>query len=453
MNMKRLLRFVVLAFIAVGLPACGTTLIPTPYVMYGEAGRQQYAKVPESLRSADVPVLYATDRGVDRTTSKGPHYGYKRNRRFTYGVATATLGDGVSWDELVEDSTGPRRKQTYKPRVAKIEEAGGFTPVAGLMEVVEGRPRARADAAEVVAKETAALHAHLERWIERYGSASTKDAVVFIHGFNNTFDDAILRLAMAWHMGGRQGVPIVYTWPAGSGGLLGYFFDRESGEFTIVHLKRFILALAQCPRIERIHIIAHSRGTDVATTALRELNAEIRGALGLGYVAGLLNLTDKPGGLGTRGPMPWQLLRIATLVLAAPDLDMEVFQQRFFGENVLYMAERTAVYVSPEDAAIGFARKLFGSKDRIGTLKADDLTPEQHERLAQVACLELINCKVSGGSSHAYLAQHPSALSDLILLLRERATPGEGGKRPLSKPARGFWEMGNDYLKPKAGVN
>lgn len=448
MSCRRLIECFVVPILLLACSACSSSLIPTPYVMYGEAGKAQYAKVPEALRSTDVPVIYITDRAIDRTTENGPHYGFKRNPRFTFGLATASLGENVSWDELVEDTTGPKRRHNYKPRVTKVQEVGGFTPVAALLDVVDGWPRARADAEEIIYKETAEFHAKIARWIERFGTPDTRDALLFVHGFNNTFDDAVIRMAMSWHMAGREGIPMVYTWPAGSGGLLGYFFDRESGEFTIVHLKRTILALATCPHIERIHILAHSRGTDVAVTALRELNAEIRGALGLGYVPAMLGLTEHAGGLGSRGPMPHQLLKIATLVLAAPDLDMEVFQQRFFGENAIYMAGRTVIYVSPDDSAIGFANRLFGSKDRIGTLTAKDLSPEQHERLSRITNLELISCLVKGGSSHAYVAQHPSALSDLILLLRDRAKPGEGGPRPLTRPAPGFWEMDNDYLKP-----
>ena len=70
-----------------------------------------------------------------------------------------------------------------------------------------------------------------------------------------------------------------YTWPANPnlGPLLGYTHDRESGEYTGYHLREFIRLLAQTPNLERLHIIAHSRGTDVAITTLRELQLEFRG--------------------------------------------------------------------------------------------------------------------------------------------------------------------------------
>ena len=73
----------------------------------------------------------------------------------------------------------------------------------------------------------------------------------------------MLVIAELWHFLGRQGVPILYTWPAGFGGLRGYTRDRESGGFTIFHLKQFLRLLASTPELEELNIIAHSRGTDV----------------------------------------------------------------------------------------------------------------------------------------------------------------------------------------------
>ena len=71
-------------------------------------------------------------------------------------------------------------------------------------------------------------------------------------------------------------MPIAYSWPSGSGNLFGYFTDRESGEFTVYHLKETIRLLSYMAEVENIHILAHSRGTDITTTALRELVIETR---------------------------------------------------------------------------------------------------------------------------------------------------------------------------------
>jgi esterase/lipase superfamily enzyme len=119
---------------------------------------------------------------------------------------------------------------------------------------------------------------------------------MFVHGFNNTFDYAAKTLAGISHFLQRRQVPLLYSWTAG--GIRGYVVDKVSGEFTIFHLKETLRTLMVIPEIDNLHIIAHSRGTDVITTALKELITENRGTN--------RNMKEDFG--------------IENLVLAAPDL-------------------------------------------------------------------------------------------------------------------------------------
>lgn len=426
------------------LAACQETMIATPYVMYGEAGRREFANVPEQLRQTDIPVLYVTDRVADRVGENGPEYGYKRNPGMEFGVATVRLGEDVEWDQLVADSTSARRSRTYVPKVVKVEKTGGFKAMPQRIDALDGRARLKPGSYPEILAEQAQLFQLISRWSAYHHS---DEALVFIHGFNNTFDDAAKRLAQAWHVGGRQGIPIVYTWPAGSGGIKGYAYDRESGEFTNVHLKTFLMHLAKCPRIKKIHIVSHSRGTDVAVTALRELHSEVRGLERMSFLVADEVMTRNSEFI----PTPtYEHLKVETLVLAAPDLDMEVFAQRFFGENAIQAARRVVVYFSAEDSALSLSDWLFRSKRRLGALHLDDIPPQFRHLFAQITALQLINCKVTGGSTHAYVMQHPAALSDLLLVLKGDAPPGAEHGRPLTQPFEGVWEMGNDYLRPGA---
>ena len=72
-------------------------------------------------------------------------------------------------------------------------------------------------------------------------------------------------------------------------------------------------------------------GREITISALRELHA--------GYQA---------TGVSTQ-----QALKLENLVLAAPDLDEDVFMQRFVAENLAKAARRTTIYVSDRDMAIG----------------------------------------------------------------------------------------------------
>jgi esterase/lipase superfamily enzyme len=309
-------------------------------------------------------------------------------------------------------------------RLVSASEFGLIAVPLTRMEVKEGRYVLAPDALHDIEQGRAKLQ---EVLAERLARSPRKDVYIFVHGFNNTFNDAVFRLAMAWHMAGRPGVPIAYTWPAGHGGLAGYAYDRESGEFTVSHLRRFLKAVAACPQVERIHLIAHSRGTDVAIAALRELNIETRAK----------DLRTK------------EVYKLDDVVLAAPDVDAEVFEQRFAIEDLHLAANRTTVYLSRTDFALGLSRWLFGGGSRVGNLRPEDLTPESRRKLAQLKGFCLINCNVSGFSgSHDYAFVHPAVVSDLILLLRDGDAPGDANGRPLKAPFDGVWEVNNDYLKP-----
>lgn len=452
-----LLKLITAALLLTSLPlltACSNKLIPTPYAAYGEAGRAAFSQTPADLQTSDIPVLYYTDRaddkeGKDGKKSKdGPHYGYKRSRDVAFGEATVSLGKDIPWDQLVTDSTGPTRSRSYTPTVSKVVEAGKLKSIITKLTVEDGSLRYGPDALAQLQEEQKPFNALLDKWLAR---AARKEVLIFVHGYNNTFDDAVLRLAQAWHFGGRQGVPIVYTWPAGSGGLKGYAYDRESGEFSCVHLKGLIMRLAMHPGVEKIHIISHSRGTDVAFTAVRELNDHIRGALrGTPLAARAATLSgDALGdGDGTFSPVNTaKVLKLATFILAAPDLDLDVFVQRFFGENVVRAAQRVVVYFSKEDEALGISDWLFRSRARLGAMSMKDFPESARHVLSQLKSLELINARVHGYTTHSYILQHPAALSDLIRLIGEGAEAGSE-RRPLDKPIEGLWELENDYLKP-----
>lgn len=440
---------IALAFVALALTACTQHLIPTPYAAYGEEGRLAFASTAPELRTSDIPVLYVTDRVADKAGPRGPEYGYKRSRDMVFGTATVSLGKDISWEQLVEDSVGPKRSRTYTPRVEKVQEAGKLESVVTRIIVEDGGLTFAPDAADRFAREQKPFNDLLSMWLAR---TERKEVVVFVHGYNNTFDDAILRLSQAWHFSGRRGVPLVYTWPAGSGGLKGYAYDRESGEFTNTHFKRLLIMLALHPEVEKVHVISHSRGTDVASTAIRELHYEVRGAVRstpLGARAAALSGETLDQLDGTFHPADTAtVLKLQTLVLAAPDLDLEVFVQRFFGDNVLQAARRVVIYFSKEDEALGISDWLFRSKRRLGAMRLEDFPPTSRPMFAQLRALELINTRVHGYTTHSYILQHPAALSDIMRLLGD-AAPAGTERRPLKVAEEGIWELNDDYLDPK----
>ena len=97
-----------------------------------------------------------------------------------------------------------------------------------------------------------------------------KKALVFVHGFNNRFDDAVYRFAQIAHDAKAPGIPILFTWPSrGKLKLRSYTYDRESANFSRDALEDLLDMLAANPALSEVNIVAHSMGNWVTLEALR----------------------------------------------------------------------------------------------------------------------------------------------------------------------------------------
>jgi esterase/lipase superfamily enzyme len=420
--MSSIIKKVVLVLLVAVLAGCasGPTLPVTPNVNRNGAGSKYLQELPPEKHVPDMQIFYITDREQSAVSHRGAEYGYGRGNKVSYGLANVSMPDNPTWDELVTHA-GDKGKE-YSMVVNKIEELGEFIPTADRMVVEDGHLIMKD--VEAQHREEAKAKAILEKALD---ATPQKDVYIFIHGFNNSLDGAVMRLAGIWHHLGRRGVPVAYTWPAGRGGVFGYFYDRESGEFTIYDLKRTLKILASCPKLERMHIIAHSRGTDVAITALRELNLEYQAA----------------------GKDPQKELKLQTVILASPDLDVDVFMQRFVSERAFEVTNQFVVYSSPEDSAIKFAKILFRSERRLGRIEKGQIRPAGQKLLTEYPRVQLVLCEVSGfATSHAYEFGNPSALSDMILILRDHKFIGTESGRPMEFD-QGLWMLNDGYPNKK----
>jgi esterase/lipase superfamily enzyme len=394
--------------------------MPTPN-LYTQSASNPFADVAPPFRTNTVDILYATDREPLPQDDGTLVYGYGRSHSLAFGSSVVEMGENLSWDDLVAESRQRERSEELPLRIRSIEEQGRFPSTP--LPLIRRKGKIMHDPTVLAVQDKMAdrLRTELRK---RLALTSRKAAYVFVHGYNNSFEDAAFVIAQLWHFLGRQGVPILYTWPAGApGALKGYGRDRESGEFTIFHLKQFGRVLASTPELEQIHVIAHSRGTDVVTTALRELIIEARAG----------------------GREHGRLLKVKNLVLAAADLDFEVLTQRLGAEEMGLAIRQITVYVSKADKAIGFSGCLFVSLRRLGQLRPEDLTDAQRQRIERMGGVQIIDARVpTGFVGHSYFYTHPAVSADLVLLLRHNYQPGSEG-RPLRERGANFWEIVDGY--------
>ncbi len=396
----------------------GHSLMPTPN-LYAHLDDYPAEEVPESLRTNRVELLYVTDRTRQAGRNGEILYGSGRSTSVAYGSIVVEIGNSVPWKKLVEASQTDKRKHDLSLSIRTVREHARFPETPHPFFVVDGTI-VEDEETRVAFEQTAAKFRR--DLVARLDSLQTKEVIVFVHGFNNTFQSSAFVLAELWHFTGRRGVPVLYSWPAASGGLFGYFIDRESGEFTIFHLKAFLRLLADTPDVHRIHIIAHSRGADVTTTALRELVIESRSA----------------------GRNPLKDLRIANLILAAPDLDFEVVRQRLIAEKFGPAIGRITIYTNQEDTALNMSESLMGGT-RFGRLESEDLGQKERQIFSQVRNVHIIS--VEGEVSflgHSYFRDNPGVSSDLAILIRDGSEPGSA-KRPLIHRTLNFWDLPVGY--------
>jgi esterase/lipase superfamily enzyme len=395
--------------------------MPAPNVYQGYNAPELFVDLPEELKTSQADLLYVTDRKPETNEEGELIYGYGRSLSLAFGSAVVAIQPEMDWNALTRISLEDNRSEKLTLELVSIKELHRFPDTPWAMTRIDDV--VQADPATLERAETAFGELRKEL-LRRLELAPKPEVIIFIHGFANDFTYAAQTLAEMWHFLGREHVPILYTWPAGHGGMTGYVYDRESGEFTIFHLKNLLRQLASIPEIEKMHLIAHSRGTDVLVTTIRELMLVSRAA----------------------GENPKETFRIENAILAAPDLDLEVVSQRVIAERMAGAVGTATIYTSQNDEAIGWATKIFGSVARLGRMSIKEIPEDRLETVDLVEGLSFVELeKKADASGHGYFHASPEASSDLIMTLRYGMKPGEQNGRPLSPIGGAFWLIKPDY--------
>jgi esterase/lipase superfamily enzyme len=427
---------VVIAAIAFVLTGCATNraMMPTPVLYTGENARPLFTELSNDSRRPPLDLLYITDRARAERADDAPYTG-DRSRSMAFGSAMIDFGEGVSWDALVKESTATQRVNPLQLKLGATTELGHFPAIPYEVAVAPDGIRRAPAVVEAYEKSKQQLQADI---VQRIAVASRKEVVLFVHGYNSSFESAALTMGELCHFLGRDFVCGIFTWPAGGrhGMLFGYDFDRESAEYAVEDLVKLIRIVARTPGVERIHFIAHSRGTDTLASALAELSVEAY----------------------TLQSSPDREFHIGNVVLVAPDLDGDVALTKIFkvfsdpdlpfggkadSSAVIPPSPglRVTFYVSPDDKALAMASWLSGSIARLGRLDTTMLTADQIEAIALLHAVDIIEVRdTTDFLGHRYFISNPRVSADFIAMLRYGLRPNEPG-RPLEHIAGPFWQV------------
>lgn len=418
-SFRTLMALILLPFIT----ACSTVhKLPTTPNIYGAHAQYPAQDIAPSEQGTTSKIYYVTDRQPHFHDLELNTYDKRRSPSMVFGEATVAYGDDdLSWGELTQISQTHSERPTVKVKINSLDEVSRFPPTPLVFSMTPQGLQVDPDQQRSYDHSTLKMKDAIAKRLE---TAKQKDIILYVHGFNNSFDDAVLDISDVWHFSGRYGVPIAYTWPSSSGNILGYFTDRESGEYTVYHFKETIRILSSMPEVENIHILAHSRGTDITTTALRELVIETRAA----------------------GHNPQDTLKIRNLMMAAPDLDYGVVTQRLIAEKFGPAIGQITIYMNESDSALGVAQTLMKGI-RFGKLTAQKQTEREAQIFRNIMNVSFVNVKgVKGFLGHGYFKGHPGALSDIVTLIKTSAGPGTE-QRPLTNIESNFWSLDRSYPK------
>ena len=127
----------------------------------------------------------------------------------------------------------------------------------------------------------------------------SKEALLFLHGYNVSFQDACRRTAQIAYDLNFQGAPISYSWPSESKPSR-YLVDETNVHWSAPHFRNFLSLLLSETRAEAVHVIAHSMGNRALIEALRTFDVS---------------------------KLPVNCARLTQVIFAAPDIDAATFQR------------------------------------------------------------------------------------------------------------------------------
>jgi esterase/lipase superfamily enzyme/Tfp pilus assembly protein PilF len=240
-------------------------------------------------------------------------------------------------------------------------------------------------------------------------------ALVFVHGYNVSFDNAVRRAGQLAYDLAFDGPVFVFSWPSREK-LLSYVGDRESAQLSADGLREFLETVVAETRAKRIHIIAHSMGNVALNEALQTMEPEALKKLNLGE-----------------------------MVLASPDLDPDLFQRSY--RRLQQRGATITVYGASSDRALGLSSWLR-DRPQLGFIPSGG--PTRLVAGADLIDITAVNSDVFS-LNHDLYANSPAIIGDLRRLMKDGQRPPDARTGELVKvPAAGgvYWRYQLPASKP-----
>jgi esterase/lipase superfamily enzyme len=209
-------------------------------------------------------------------------------------------------------------------------------------------------------------------------------ALLYLHGYHNTFDDAAIRAAQIGFDLKITGATAFFSWPS-RGTFFGYAADEASIEASEGAITNFVVDFSKNCGADKINIIAHSMGNRGLLRSLQRLMADAA---------------------------KQAAVRFGQIFLAAPDVDRKLFLN--LAHVYPAFCDRATLYASRRDIAIYLSAKLHAA-DRAGYF-----LPYTVAKDIDTVAVPGFNLDLLG---HGYFAQAEALLHDMHHLIRYNDPP------------------------------
>ena len=328
---------------------------------------------PAPAAARPVTVFFATDRATGDPAVPAWSFGADRGEP-AFGTARMVLDMPRPPDRQTRDPTSPSRSS---------------------------RPAVRDTLVEVKSLDTDAWAAAVDT---AAGAIPDRASLVYVHGFDTTFEEAVQDAARLKTGLGFDGPVVAFSWPS-RGSVSAYIADETNARWAIPHLEGVLRLLGSRPRAGPVHLLAHSMGSRLLLDTLTRLHR-----------------------VEKRRRWPF-----GEVVLLAPDLDREIFV-RDTRPELGGIRSRISLYVSAQDPAMA-ASEVVNIYPRLGDARHGVTVVEGVETIDITPVARL-------SSAHAYFREHPAVLQDLRELVVERRDAGDRTALSRRETAEGvYWQL------------
>lgn len=200
-----------------------------------------------------------------------------------------------------------------------------------------------------------------ERKTGRYG--------VFVHGYNNNFQEALFRAAQMANDSGHRSTAVLFDWPSAAK-VAGYVTDKDNATYSRDALVDTLTILTRQPGTKEVTLFGHSMGGWLTVESVRQLR--------------LMRRND--------------VIAKLNVILAAPDIDVAVFISQL--EVIGPLQPPLTVLVSQDDKALGFSSRIAGDRKRLGAVDVNSPLVQEAAAKGHVQVVDISSVAATNGMNH-----------------------------------------------------